>query len=199
MRADDVGLTTLAAPACAGRRRPVGGSSPGDGKGLHRLPSRRQLVDDGHIQIAVENQRQRPGDGGGGHAPACGGALRLAGQGRPLGRRRSGAARPSPPAPGRAYSTSPGEQGVGADGTSRCSRRPAAPRCDLLPLLGTGGAGEQGAGRIPSRSIRGDSALIVLPGQDLRRGHQGRLPAVLHAAKYTQAAATMVLPEPTSP
>ena len=39
----------------------------GDGIGFNRLPSRWELVDDGHIQIAVQNQGQRPGDGRGGH------------------------------------------------------------------------------------------------------------------------------------
>jgi len=39
----------------------------GDGIGFNRLPSRWKLVDDGHIQIAVQNQGQRPGDGRGGH------------------------------------------------------------------------------------------------------------------------------------
>ena len=32
-------------------------------EGIHRLPSRGQLVQNGHVQIAVEDQRQRPGDG----------------------------------------------------------------------------------------------------------------------------------------
>ena len=36
-------------------------------EGIHRLPSGGQLVQNGHIQIAVHNQRQCPGDGGGGH------------------------------------------------------------------------------------------------------------------------------------
>ena len=39
----------------------------GNGIGFNRLPSRWKLVDDGHIQIAVQNQGQRPGDGRGGH------------------------------------------------------------------------------------------------------------------------------------
>ena len=32
-------------------------------EGIHRLPSRGQLVQNGHVQIAVEDQRQRSGDG----------------------------------------------------------------------------------------------------------------------------------------
>ena len=39
----------------------------GDGKGIYRLPSRREFVDDGNIQITVENQCQRPGNGCGRH------------------------------------------------------------------------------------------------------------------------------------
>ena len=54
------------------------------GKGIHPLPSRRKLVDDGHIQIAVDDQRQRPGDGGGGQHQHMG-ILRLLAKRRPLG------------------------------------------------------------------------------------------------------------------
>ena len=43
------------------------------GKGIHLLPSRRQLVDDRHIQIAVDHQCQRPGGWGWPTAPAYGG------------------------------------------------------------------------------------------------------------------------------
>ena len=53
------------------------------GEGAHPLPSRRQLVNDGHIQIAVDDQRQRPGNGCGRQHQHMG-SLRLLAQGRPL-------------------------------------------------------------------------------------------------------------------
>ncbi len=56
----------------------------GDGEGLHRLPSGGQLVDDGHVQVPVQDQGQRPGDGGGGHDQDVG-VVPLGGQRRPLG------------------------------------------------------------------------------------------------------------------
>ena len=37
------------------------------GEGVHLLPARRQLVDDGDVQVAVDDEGERPGDGGGGH------------------------------------------------------------------------------------------------------------------------------------
>ena len=53
------------------------------GEGVHLLPARRQLVDDGHVQIAVEDQRERARDGRGGHDQHVG-PLPLADQRRAL-------------------------------------------------------------------------------------------------------------------
>ena len=36
-------------------------------EGIHRFPAGRQLVQNGHLQIAVHQQGQGPGDGSGGH------------------------------------------------------------------------------------------------------------------------------------
>ena len=53
------------------------------GEGVHLLPSRRQLVNDGKIQIAVDDQCQGPGDRGGGHDQHMG-LDSLPGEGRSL-------------------------------------------------------------------------------------------------------------------
>ena len=52
-------------------------------KGVDGLPSRRKFVDDGQVQIAVENQRQCPGDGRCRHDQQVG-AAGLGRQGGPL-------------------------------------------------------------------------------------------------------------------
>ena len=54
-----------------------------DGVGFHRLPSGGQFVQHRHVQIAVQNQRQGAGDGGGGHHQQVG-ILPLGGQAGPL-------------------------------------------------------------------------------------------------------------------
>ena len=45
----------------------VGPLLAGDAAGLDRLAARRQLVEDGDVEVAVHQQPQRPGDGGGAH------------------------------------------------------------------------------------------------------------------------------------
>ena len=56
----------------------------GDGEGVHRLPAGGELVDDGGVQVAVDDQGQGPGDGGGGHHQEVG-VRALGREGRTLG------------------------------------------------------------------------------------------------------------------
>ena len=52
-------------------------------EGVHRFPPRRQFVQNGHFQITVHQQRQRSGNGGGGHDQQMG-VIAFSGQSGPL-------------------------------------------------------------------------------------------------------------------
>ena len=177
--ADDVGLTALAHQLADEAVHPLVVAAA-DGEGLHRLSSGGQLVDDGHVQVTVQNQGQRPGDGRGGHDQDVG-VVPLGGQVRPLGHAEA-VLLVRHHQPQVAVGHAAGDEGVGADGEVDL------PALQLLGdgslRLGGGGAGQQGT---PDAQIfqQGGQALVVLLGQDLRGGHQGRLAAVLHAEVHT--------------
>ena len=80
--ADDIGLPPLRRQLADEAVYPLVVAA-GNGIGLHRLPPRGKLVDDGDLQVAVQNEGQRPGDRRGGHDQGVG-MLPLGGQGRPL-------------------------------------------------------------------------------------------------------------------
>ena len=171
---DDIGLAALAHQLADETVHPLV-IAPGDGEGLHRLAAGGKLVDDGHVQVSVEDQGQGPGDGGSGHDQNVG-VVPLGGQFRPLGHTEAVLLirhHQAQVAVGHAA----GDEGVGADG------KVDLPALQLLSdgpfRLGGGGAGQQGAPDTQIFQQRGQ-ALVVLLGQDLRRGHQGRLAAILH-------------------
>ena len=111
------------------------------GEGVHPLPSGGQLVDDGHVQIAVDDERQRPGDGGGGQHQHMGGRG-LFGQCRPLIHAEAVLlVGDDQPQPGVLHIL--GQQGVGAD--AQVDAAAGQTGQNLPALLGAGGAGEQGA------------------------------------------------------
>ena len=173
-RADDIGLPPLRRQLAEKLVHP-GVVAAGDGVGLNGLAAGGQLVDDGHVQVPVQNEGQGPGNGGGGHDQGVGMAA-LGRQSRPLSNAEAvllvGDHQAQVPEvhPLR-------QKGVGADDKVRLSRRQAGGNGPLFP--GGGGAGQQGAPDA-KRLQQGGEAPVVLLGQDLRGGHQGRLPAVLH-------------------
>ena len=167
------------------------------GEGVHLLPPRGQLVHHRHIQVAVNNQRQRPWNGRGGQHQHVG-IFRLLPQGRPL-------VHPEAVLLVGNHQPQPGvrhilrQQGVGADAQIN------APQSQIFqnipPLPGLGGPGEQGAPE-PEFFKQRREIFIVLPGQNFRRGHQGRLPSALggepHAPRrhHGLAAAHIPLAQP---
>ncbi len=132
----------------------------------HRLASRRQLVDDGHLQIAVEHQRQRSGDGSGAHDQRMN-PLPFVGQRPPLGH-----AEPVLFVGDGQRRSSEGHvllnQSVGAD------ERVQLPGFQRLLeqgfLLFGRGAGEQPAAdaALPEQRLQ---SLVMLSGQQLRGRH----------------------------
>ena len=142
-------------------------------EGIHLLPSRRQLVQHGHLQIAVHQQRQRPGDGGGRHNQQMG-VVPLGGQGRPLVHAEAvllvGNHQPQLP-----EHRGLGQQGVGAH---RHRRRAVGQLFPGLPLLPLGhGAGEQYRFHAQRRKQPGKGRRVLLR-QNFRGSHQRRLAAV---------------------
>ena len=72
-RADQVPLAALRPGASARSQRPGCRLSGLDEEGLDLLPPRGQLVQNGDVQIPVDHQGQRAGDGGGAHHQQVGG------------------------------------------------------------------------------------------------------------------------------
>ena len=143
--------------------------------GLDGPPPRRELVDDGHVQIPVEDQGQGPGDGRGGHDQGMG-VFPLPRQGRPLPNAEAVllVRHHQPQSP---VFHPPGDEGVGAHHKVDLPRRQA--RGQGLFLFRGMGPREQGAAD-SQRLHQGGQALVMLPGQNLRGGHQRRLAAVFH-------------------
>ena len=171
---DDVGLTALAHELVQKGVDP-GMIAAGDGVGLHRLSPRGQLVDDGDVQVSVQNQRQRPRDGSGGHDQHVGMAP-LGGQGCPLGHAEAVLLVGDHQAQVGKFHAA-GEQGMGANGKVDLSGGELFQNGAFG--LGGGGACQQGAANVQPLH-QGGQTLVVLPGQDLRGGHQCRLAAVFH-------------------
>ena len=111
------------------------------GKSIHLLPTGGQLIHHRHIQIAVDYERQGPGDGRGGQHQHMG-VFRLLPQRRPLVHTKAvllvGDDQPQP-----LIGHIRRQEGVGADTQVNFSRRQS--RQNIPPFLCPGGAGEQGA------------------------------------------------------
>ena len=143
-------------------------------EGLHCLPSRRQLIDHGHIQIAVDDKSQRPGDRGGGqHQRVWGGAL--VGQGGALFYAEAMLFIGDHQTQARILHVRR-QQGVCTDAQCDIPALQAGQNGAALP--GGGGAGEQSARQAEAGEQRGQ-IFVMLAGQYFRGGHQGRLPAAL--------------------
>ena len=111
-------------------------------EGVHLLPSGWQFVDDGHIQIPIDDQGQRPGNGGGGQHQHVG-VLRLLPQRRPLGHTEAVLLVGDHQSQMLILHICR-QQGVGADAQSDGTVRQSFQ--DGAALLGAGGTGQQGAG-----------------------------------------------------
>ena len=144
------------------------------GEGIHLLPSGGQLVDDGHIQIAVDDEGQRAGDRGGGEHQHMG-VFRLLAQRGPLSHAEAVLLIGDDKAQTGVLHILR-QQGVGAD--AQVDGTALQVGKDGAALLGTGRTCQQGAGE-PQTGEQGGQGLVVLAGQNLRRGHQGALPAIL--------------------
>ena len=143
------------------------------GESVYLLPPGGQLIDDGYVQISVDHQSQRPGDGGSGQDQHMGifsllpqgGALIDAEAVLLVGDHQS------QPVIDHVLC----QQGVGADAHVDL---PGRQTCQQLPpIFGLGGAGEQGASQAKTCEERGQ-VFVVLSGQDLGGCHHGALPAV---------------------
>ena len=146
-------------------------------EGVHRGAARRQLVHDGHIQIAIDDQGQGPGDGSGGHN-------------QDMGRNRSPFFRQRPPLghaeavllvgddqPQRMVLHPLGEQGVGSHNKVGLPRRQGGQQRLFLPPLHR--AGEQGHPH-PGGGQQGFHGPGVLLRQQLGGRHKGALRPVFH-------------------
>ena len=166
-------------------------------EGVHLLPSGRQFVDDGHIQIPVDDQGQRSGNGGGGQHQHVG-VLRLLPQRRPLGHTEAVLLIGDHQSQMLILHICR-QQGVGADAQSDGTVRQSFQ--DGAALLGAGGTGQQGTGNAEPLKQWGQ-VFIVLPCQNFRGGHQRRLPPGLggkpHAGggHHGLAAAYITLTQP---
>ena len=177
-RADDIGLPALSGLFADKVVHPLTLALPHH-KGLHRDAARGELVNDGHVQVTVDDQRQGAGDGGGGHDQHVGGrGLRcrpFGGQRRPLGH-----AEPvllvsdDQPQAGEVHPLR--QQGLGAH---RQVHLPGAQGGPGRPLFSRGhGAGEQGhpdAGW-GEQLVHG---AVMLLSQHFGGRHQRGLPAAL--------------------
>jgi hypothetical protein len=174
--------TPAAPPAPArGRRRAPSPRSPAAERRPHRLSAGGTLVEHGEIEVAVERQRERAGDGGGRHHQHVGLLAELRSASRCRTPKRccsSTTARPS-----RWYST---DSWISAcvPTTSCASPLPMlpAPRA-APPRAGRPVRSRPRTGRSPSSDRRVRSVLLR---QDLRGRHQRRLVAVLHGAQHRE-------------
>ena len=145
-----------------------------DEVGLDLLPARGQLVQNGDVQVAVHHQRQGAGDGGGAHHQQVGGGA-LLGQCRALPHPEPvllvGDDQPQVPE----LHLVP-DEGVGAD--DQLDAAVGQRLVDLFLLRRLYRPGEQRHGDVGGLQQPGEG-LVVLGGQDLRGGHQGRLGAAL--------------------
>ena len=144
-----------------------------DEVGAHRLAAGGQLIDDGELQIAVDDHSQGAGNGGGGHDQDMG-ILALLPQGGPL-------PHPKPvlligddqPQPGKLGIG--GEDGVGTDAEIEFPGGEGG--FEGLLLFDGKGAGEEGHPHTKALQERGEIVVMLL-GQDLGGGHQGALCAI---------------------
>ena len=137
--ADDIGLPPLRRQLADEAVYPLVVAA-GNGVGLHRLPSGGKLVDDGDLQVAVQNEGQGPGDRGGGHDQGVG-MLPLGGQGRPLSNTEA-VLLVCDHQPQVAVGDAFGDEGVGADGEVDFPRHQLFR--DGALRFRRGGAGQQG-------------------------------------------------------
>ena len=139
------------------------------GEGVHLLPPRRQLVHDGDVEIAVDDEGQGARDGGRRHDQDMG-PLPLADQGRTLADAEAVLLVRDDKAQVFVFHIR-AEQGVGADHEIQL------PVFELLAhkalLLRRHGAGEPPDPEA-QRAQQLRQRRAVLLGQDLRRGHEGR-------------------------
>ena len=144
------------------------------GIGLDRLAAGRQLVQHGHVKVAVQDERERARDGGGGHDEHM---RRFA-----LGRERGALRHAEAVLLVRHDRAQPVEGDALLDERVRADhdlRRAGLDRGERRALLRRGHrAGEQGAGDAQLFQ-QGGEGLRVLGGEDLGRRHEGGLPAVL--------------------
>ena len=142
-------------------------------KGFHRLPSGRQLVNDGNIQIAVKNQCKRPRNGCCGHNQ----------QMRPfsLGKQSGSLRHPETVLFIRDDKTEIGKHGRLRQQSVRANHKRIFAVCNFLAdvffLRRRHGAGQKDAGNLPCGKHRSKS-VKMLPCQNFRRGHERRLPSV---------------------
>ena len=141
-----------------------------DEVGLDLLPAGGQLVQNGDVQVPVDHQSQCSRDGSGAHDQQVGGGA-LLGQGGALVHPKAVLLVGDDQAQVLELHLVP-QQGVGAD--DQLDAAVGQGLVDLFLLRRLDGPGEQGNGDVGGLKQLGQG-LVVLGGQDLRGGHEGRL------------------------